>query len=146
MRKFLRCFINNKRGIARTIEAFFAAVLMLSSLAFIPAIQRNTQTANGVLSSKALDTMVSLDANGHLATLVDQRNWVAVKSCIESVLPTAIWFNLTVFNENMVPLNTVPISSGGVISDHIEAAEYLAASVSGTYAVYTIRLQLAGLD
>jgi hypothetical protein len=142
----MKRFIRNRRGQVRVIEAFFAAVLMLSSLAFIPTVTRSKQEANGVLSSKALDALVTLDADGHLSELADQRNWTALESCVKTVIPTVMWFNLTVFDENMTPLNSVLISNGGVSSNHVEAADYLTASASGTYAIYTLRLQLAGLD
>ena len=142
----MRRFLGNKRGQIRVIEAFFAAVLMLSSLALIPVVQKSSAGSNGVLSSTALNVLASLDSDGHLADLVDQRNWTVLQNCIEAFVSPAVWFNLTVYDENMTPVNNMAICSGSAISDHIEAADYLCASKSGTYAVYNVRLQLAGLD
>jgi hypothetical protein len=142
----VRSFRRNRRGQVRVIEAFFASVLLLSSLALIPAVQRHTSDPNTMLSSRALNVLASLDADGNLARLVDQRNWTALKSCLESALPAAVWFNITVFDENLTCLNGVLICSGGAISDHVDAVDYLCPSTSGNYAVYMLRLQLAGLD
>ena len=138
--------LKNKRGQVRVIEAFFAAVLLLSSMTLIPAFQKTTNDSNTVLSSKALNILESLDSDGHLATLVDEKNWTALQSLLESVIPPALWFNITVIGEDINALNPYPICSGSAISDHIEASEYICASTSSTFAVYTLRLQLAGLD
>jgi hypothetical protein len=119
---------------------------MLSSLALIPVLPKSSAGSNGVLSATALNVLATLDSNGHLADLVDQRNWTVLQNCIEAFIPPAVWFNLTVYDENMTPVNNVAICSGSAISDHIEAADYLCASKGGTYAVYNVRLQLAGLD
>jgi hypothetical protein len=140
-----RC-LNCKRGQIRVIEAFFASILLLSTLALAPAVQKAASGSNSVLSSRARSLLSSLDSNGHLARIVDQHNWSALRQSLEVVLPTTIWFNLTILDEDMLPVNSVLICNGGVVSDHIEAADYLCVSVSGNYAVYTLRLQLAGLD
>ena len=142
----MTCLVHDKKGQVRVIEAFFAAVLMLSSLSMVPTVQKITSNSNNGFSCQAFSTLANLDADGHLAELVDQRNWTALKDCLQIAIPSALWFNLTVFDENMNPLNTVLISNGGVTSNHIEAADYLAASSNGTYAIYTLRLQLAGLN
>ncbi len=137
--------IKNKRGQIRVIEAFFASVLLLSSLTLIPLTQRNSSGATNVLSSTAIDILIGVDNNGHLANLVEAGNWSAIQSCVQSFLPLTVWFNLTVFDSNMVRINGTLISSGGAVSDKIESADYVCASTSGNYAVYIIRLQLAAV-
>ncbi len=138
--------LKNNKGQIRVIEAFFASVLLLSSLTLIPAIQRNSNNSTGTLSSTALDVLMNLDDKGNLANLVDDRNWTQLESCIQSYVPLTVWFNLTVFNENMEQLNDVPISSGSAVSENIEAADYVCASMNRNYAVYIVRLQLAAVD
>jgi len=142
----MRRLIQNKRGQVRVIEAFFAALLMLSSLTLIPTVQHFSQGSDSALSSRARNLLVSLDSNGHLAELIDQRNWTALQCSVEALVSPAVWFNMTVYDENNLQSNNMLICSGSAISDHIEVADYLCASASGTYAVYTVRLQLAGLD
>lgn len=139
--------LRDKKGQIRVIEAFFASILLLSSLTLIPMVQRNQ--SNGVtaaLSSTSLNVLVSLDSNGHLADLVDEQNWASIQSLVQSCLPLTVWFNLTVFDQNMVRLNDFPICNGGLVSDTIQSADYVCASTSANYAVYIIRLQLAAVD
>ncbi len=138
--------LNDKKGQIRVIEAFFASVLLLSSLTLIPIMQRHDSGSASALSLNALDVLTSIDSNGHLADLVDSRNWTSLKSSIQSCIPLTVWFNLTVFDENMTILNEEPICSGSAVSDTMEAAEYVCPSTSANYAIYIIRLQLAGWD
>ena len=142
----MRRFIRDRRGQIRVIEALFASILMLASLALIPVAQHATQDANGTLSSTARDILAGLDGNGELARVADQQNWTAMQRLLEVAVPSAMWFNLTVLDESGAPINSVPICSGGAISDHIEAADYLCATTNANYAIYLLRLQLSGLD
>jgi hypothetical protein len=57
-----------------------------------------------------------------------------------------VWFNLTVFDEDMACINDILICSGSAVSDRIAAVDYVCASTSSNYAVYIIRLQLALVD
>jgi hypothetical protein len=139
-------FRRDRRGQIRIIEAFFASMLMLSMLAMIPALQTNTLPARGGLSTEPLKVLTSLDGNGHLTTLVDQHNWTALRDCFEAVISPVVWFNVTVFDHNMTPLNTAAISNGGPASERIESAEYICTSLSADFAVYIVRLQLAGVN
>jgi hypothetical protein len=142
----VRSLLQNRRGQIRVIEAFFAAVLMLSSLTLIPTVQRLSSSVESVQSSTALNVLATLDSDGHLSELVDQRNWSSLRSCVASLVSPALWFNLTVYDQNMTPLNDRAICSGGAISDNIDSAEYLCVSPDGTFSLYFVRLQLAGLN
>jgi len=142
----LRRFLNNKRGQVRVIEAFFAAVLMISSITIIPAIQSYSSTSEGTLSSVAINVLTAIDNEGHLADLINQENWTAIQNLVESCISPTLWFNITIFDEQMVPLNDIIISSGSSIGNHVEVANYVCASTNMTYAVYTVRLQLGGLN
>lgn len=138
--------LRDNKGQIRVIEAFFASVLLLSSLTLIPVVQRSPNNSADALSSTALNVLTSLDSNGHLAELVDSGNWTALKSNIQSAIPVTVWFNLTVFDENMNPLNPFQISSGSPVNDRIEAADYVCPSTSANYSLYILRLQLAAVD
>lgn len=138
--------LKDNKGQIRVIEAFFASVLLLSSLTLISMVQRSQSSdVTDVLSSTAINVLMSLDSNGHLANLVDSKNWTAIKSVVQSCLPLTIWFNLTVFDQNRAPVNDALICSGGLVSDKIQSTEYVCASTSRNYAVYIIRLQLAAV-
>jgi hypothetical protein len=138
--------LKDNKGQIRVIEAFFASILLLSSLTLVPVVQRNLGDSADVLSSTALSVLASLDSNGHLADLVDSEDWTAIRSSVESCIPLSVWFNLTVFDENMTRLNDVPICSGSVVNDDIAAADYVCASTSANYVIYILRLQLAAVD
>jgi hypothetical protein len=126
----------------RIIEAIFATVILMGCLALIPS-SSSVPDSTGNLISTGQNVLLSLDSNGHLATMVDNQNWVALKECLESALPLTVWFNLTVFNQNMKSVNPFPISDGGAVNDKIVSVDYVCASPNGTYAIYTLRLQLS---
>ncbi|MFB3890223.1 MAG: hypothetical protein ACE14S_12095 [Candidatus Bathyarchaeia archaeon] len=140
--------LRDKKGQIRTIEAFFAAVLLLSSLTIIPAVQRtpNDTAASGTLSPMASNVLASLDSNGRLGDLIDNSDWMTLRSSIQACVPPTVWFNVSVFDENMTILNTELICNGGTVNDKVEVAEYVCASTSANYAVYIVRLQFAAVD
>lgn len=138
--------LKDNRGQIRIIEAFFASILLLSSLTLIPATQNNSNDSTEILASTAHNVLMSLDSNGYLTSLVSNQSWINLKSSIQSSLSPMVWFNLTVFDENMACINDVPICSGSAVSDRIVAVDYVCAGTSSNYAVYIIRLQLALVD
>jgi hypothetical protein len=138
--------LKDNKGQIRTIEAFFAAILLLSSLTLIPAVQEHSSDQTTILSSIAHNILLSLDSDGQLASLIGNESWINLKSCIQSSISPMVWFNLTVFDEDMTRVNDVPITSGSPVNDRIVAVDYVCASTSSNYAVYIIRLQLAGVD
>jgi hypothetical protein len=138
--------LKDNKGQIRIIEAFFASILLLSALTLIPAVQEHSSDSTDNLSSTAHNILMSLDSNGHLASLIGNESWLSLKSCIQSSLSPMLWFNLTVFDENMTPINDIPITSGSPINDKIAAVDYVCAGTGSNYVVYIIRLQLAGVN
>ena len=138
--------LKDNKGQIRIIEAFFASILLLSALTLIPAVQENSSDQTEILSSTAHNILLSLDSDGQLASLIGNESWINLKSCIQSSLSPMVWFNLTVFDEDMAQINDVPITSGSAVNDRVVAVDYVCASTSSNYAVYIIRLQLAGVD
>ena len=138
--------LEDKKGQIRIIEAFFAAILMLSSLTLIPMVQKPSSDSTETLSSTAYNILMSLDSDGQLASMIDNESWVNLKSCVQSSLSPMVWFNLTVFDETMTRINDVPVTSGTAVNDRIAAIDYVCAGTDGNYAVYIGRLQLAEVD
>ena len=136
-------FRSNKRGQIRIIEAFFAALLIFSTLALIPSHEGVEQTHYNTLQAVGTESLVALDSNGMLSSLIEDSDWTALRSCAQSLLPVSLWFNITVFDENMVALNDVAVSNGGVVNEEMVAVNYVCAASGGNYAVYVVRLQLA---
>lgn len=135
--------LKDNKGQIRIIEAFFASVLILSTLALIPS---GTQVANSntqVLSSTATQVLTALDSDGLLSKLIENSSWTTLRECVESMLLPSTWFNLTVFNSNMQEVNDVQICSGNPVGQTIVSTEYVCASVSRDYAIYIIQLQLS---
>ena len=138
-------FLRNRKGQIRIIEAFFASILILSSLTLIPAGTDTTASDERSLSSKAREVLLSLDNDGYLSKLIENRSWTSLGKCIESFLLPTIWFNATVLDENDQCLNDVPITSGSPINEKISAVDYVCASRSSNFRIYVVRLQLSNV-
>jgi len=134
--------VRNRKGVARIIEAFLASVLLFSCLSFVP-ITSNIKNSSGTLVSTAQNALLSMDSNGHLATLIENGNWSLLKACIASALPMTAWYNLTVFDQDMNIINNSPICNAGTVSDKIVSVDYVCVSQNAAYAVYVLRLQLS---
>lgn len=138
-------FLKDNKGQIRIIEAFFASLLILASIALIPSSPPTEDTTNKTLGLKAQQLLTTLDRENLLPKLIEDRNWTALKKCVEYSLSPAIWFNLTVYDEDMHTLNDILICNGSPVSETIAAIEYLCASTGRNYRIYTIRLQLSSV-
>jgi hypothetical protein len=140
--------LRDRKGQVRVIEAFFAATLLLSCLALIPAqsTSRDAFTDSDKLESMAQNILLSLNSEGQLAKLVDNRDWANLGDCIEATLPLMMWFNLTVYDTNTHALNEYPICNGGAVNAKIASVDYVCATSNSTFAVYVLQLQLATVD
>ena len=136
-------FRKNQSGQIRTIEAFLASLLIFATLALVPSQLTVGQTSYDTLYSTGTQTLVALDSNGMLSNLIEDSNWTTLKNCIQATVPVSLWFNLTVFDENMTCLNDVFVSNGSPVSEEIVAVNYVCATSNGHYAVYVVQLQLA---
>ena len=136
--------MQNKKGVVRVIEAFLASVLLVSCLATIPT-QPSVQDSSTNLTSTAQNVLLTLDSNGHLGSLLDNREWASLEASLETALPLTMWFNLTVYDRNMNSLNSYPITNGGEVNNKIVSLDYICASQNSSYAIYILRLQLSEL-
>jgi hypothetical protein len=141
----LRRLARDNKGVVRVIEAFFASMLVLGCLMLIP-IQTPNTTPPVDLSIKAQNILLSLDGDGQLGSIVNNHDWAALCSSIESTLPLTMWFNLTVYDSQMNELNSYPICNGGQPSNQISSVTYVCASQNSVYSVYVLQLQLAVVD
>jgi hypothetical protein len=138
--------LRDKRGQVRVIEAFLASMLVLACLALIPSQSTEVQRSSINLDSTAENVLLSLDSDGQLGRLIDNRDWASLDSFLESALPLTVWYNLTIYNSDGGCLNSYPICNGGAVSNQVSSITYVCASPSSTYAVYVLQLQLAVLD
>lgn len=139
-------FLRDNRGQIRTIEAIFASILILSSIALIPSPRNVVNQNDQILSSTARNVLITLDKDGSLSRLIDNANWTTLRSRVASLLSSIIWFNLTVFDENMQRLNENQISAGTPISGRIVGTDYICVSSSQNYRIYIVRFQLSAVN
>lgn len=135
----------NRKGQIRTIEAFFSALLIISTLLLTSSISYpNKEEALHNLISIGMNALLELDSNGTLAKLIDSQDWLEIKKSLEALLPNGVWFNLTVFDDDMTLLNQdFSITNGKAPSQRKVSIEYLCISRNPAFQVYTLRLQLA---
>jgi hypothetical protein len=134
--------LRENKGVVRVIEAFLASILLMSCLALVPAPSTVKNPTENLVST-ANNVLLSLDNDGHLATIIGSRNWTTLKDCVESALPLTIWFNLTVFDQEMNTLNPFPLCNAGAVNDKVVSVDYVCVSQNSNYTIYVLRLQLS---
>jgi len=135
----------NRKGQIRIIEAFFSALLIISALLLTSSLNYpNKGETLDELTQMGINVLLELDNNGTLAEFIDNQDWLGIKRSLEILLPNGVWFNLTVFDNNMTVLNQdFSITNGKAPSQRKASIEYLCVSRKTTFQVYTVRLQLA---
>ena len=131
-------------GQIRILEAFFSALVIFSAFAVssnIPVSQNASRSSN--LASIGLQALMKLDFDGSLGQYIDDGNWTGLRETLSVVLPEGTSFNLTVYNEQMVQLNSAVISNGEFGSQTVNCAEYICVSRGSAFQSYIIRLYLA---
>lgn len=115
---------------------------MFSAIALIPS-QTIVGTSNDqFLYSIARNVLPTLDNDGSLSKLIETQDWTTLTTQISLALPSSVWFNLTIFDENMNPI-TQPLISRGTPNGRIVSTDYVCASQEGDFSIYIIRLQLS---
>jgi len=132
-----------EKGQIRVLEAFFAALLVFSSLFLVPSITMPKSENLSELYSVGMNVLLQLDSDGSLSNFIKSENWSDLRICLQEMLPSGVWFNLTVLNTQGARLNNVSISNGYVVSEKKVSVEYLCVSSVSTYEIYIVRLQLA---
>ena len=135
-----------RKGQIRILEAFFAALLIFSSLFLISAPSTTNNDESKSLYTVGINALLQLDSDGSLSKLIKNKDWDALRDILRQTLPSGIWFNLTVLDGQGNQLNDVVISNGGQVSDTIVSVEYLCAASNPSYSIYILHLQLARAD
>jgi len=135
----------NRKGQIRIIEAFFSALLIISALLLTSSLNYpNKEETLDELTQMGINVLLELDNNGTLAGFIDNQDWLGIKRSLEILLPNGVWFNLTIFDNNMTVLNQdFSITNGKAPSQRKASIEYLCVSRKTTFQLYTVRLQLA---
>jgi len=135
----------NSRGQTRVLEAFFAALLIWSTLLIVSPMTAPTERNqdSGTLASAGTQALLQLDREGSLGKLIDEGNWTGLRSCLQTLLPLGVCFNLTVYDESESIVNDVSVSNGGIVNEDVVSVEYVCVVSSGGFHYYKVRLQLA---
>ncbi len=134
----------DNRGQMRVVEAFLSILLLFSALALTTLISPASNFENNDdLAAVGMQTLVSMDHDGKLGKLVDERNWTTLADALNTLLPVGTSYNLTVYDENLQPLNNVSISNGIIPDQNTVSIQYPCASPTPQGNYYLLRLQLA---
>lgn len=135
----------DNRGQIRIIEAFLAiavifAVLTISTVPFPSSPDLAKQES---LASLGMQVLIKLDANGMLGKLIAQENWTALKQALDTSLPIGVSFNLTIYDENLNPINSQVIQNTNLLGRETVSVQYVCASQSQSVQFFILRLQVA---
>ena len=134
----------DSKGQMRTVEAFLAILLLFSAFALTTLVTpAATPTNNDDLATVGTQALISIDNDGELGNLIEARNWTAIADALNILLPVGMSYNLTVYDENLQPLNNVTISNGIIPNQNTVSVQYPCASQSPQGNLYLLRLQLA---
>jgi len=135
---------SKNRGQIRIIEAFLAVFIIFSSLmvsANLTLTQNKTKCDD--LASLGLQALMKLDSGGSLGIYIDCEDWFSLRDALNTVLPSGVSFNLTIYNKQMQQVNNAVISNGAFNSQEIAFVEYVCASQGSIFHCYIIHLYLA---
>jgi hypothetical protein len=134
----------NNRGQVRIVEAFLAVLIVFSAFtvtANVTVTQSNPR--DGDLASAGLETLLKLDSDGRLASWIGSKNWTTIRETLSLALPAGVAFNITIYDDQMQPVNTATISNGAFGSQKISSVEYVCGDQSMIFHVYIVQLELA---
>ncbi|MGB9713852.1 MAG: hypothetical protein ACPLZC_02595 [Candidatus Bathyarchaeales archaeon] len=131
-------------GQMRILEAFLAVIIIFSAFAVSANLTVTRSNAeDDDLASFGLQALMQLDSDGSLGKLIDEENWVELRETLSLALPAGTSFNMTVYDEQMQPVNPTLISNGALIGQKTAFVEYVCVSRSPVFRCYIIHLQLA---
>lgn len=134
----------DNKGQIKVIEAFLAVSVMFSVLVLnAPMSSTPNLERQGTLKKLGTQVLIKLDNNGTLGKLIESGNWTALIQAMNLFLPTGIFYNLTVYDENMQRVNAQEIGNSSQEGSEAVVIQYLCATQSSDTHVYTIKLQLA---
>jgi len=128
----------------RTIEAFLSILLLFSTFALATLVSPASNIDNdNTLATMGMQTLASMDSDGWLGRIIDEGNWTTLADALDILLSVGISYNLTVYDENLQPVNNVSISNGIISNRNVVSVQYPCASPSPQGKCYLLRLQLA---
>lgn len=128
----------------RTVEAFLSILILFAAfgIATLASPTLTTQKAS-TLRNTGLQALLSLDDQGQLGNLITAKNWTALTTSLQNILPVGVCFNLTILDETIMPINDVQITNGIAGRFDIVTVQYPCVSLNPQSRNYLLRLQLA---
>ncbi|MFB0567629.1 MAG: hypothetical protein ACETVM_03490 [Candidatus Bathyarchaeia archaeon] len=135
----------DKKGQIRIIEAFLAIAVIFSALIFTTVTFPSSPNLakQKSLASVGMQALIKLDLNGTLGKLIAQENWTDIKQSLDISLPIGVSFNLTIYDENLSPINSQVIQNTNLLGRETVSVQYICASQSQNIQFFVLRLQLA---
>ena len=134
----------DRKGQIRIIESFLAIAVVFSavliSVTFPSAPDFSKQKS---LASMGTQALMAIDTNGTLGNLILQQNWTDIKTALDILLPAGVSFNLTVYDENGVAVNSEVIQNSNLLGREAVSVQYVCATRSRAVRFFVVRLQLA---
>jgi len=134
----------DEKGQIRILEAFLAVGVIFVAL-LIPIVWPSSPslTQQKSLADMGSQALITLDANGTLGSLITQGNWTSIKQSLDVLLPISVTFNLTVYDENLLPLNNQLIQNTNLLGSEAVSVRYVCASQDLNVTFYILQLQMA---
>jgi len=133
----------DNKGQIRIIEAFLAVSVMFSAIVFTtPMPTPPTHDRQTDLRKLGMQVLLSLDNNGTLGRLIENKDWSGLRQTLDLTLPKGVLYNLTVYDENMQEINGQEIANTSQLGQEAVMAQYLCVTQSADVRFYTVRLLL----
>lgn len=106
---------NKNKAQMRVVEAILASFIIIFALSFVnffaltPTSQKYEITD---LEKVGYNALHDLDVQGLLVPMVYDNHWTDLKAALGVILPTDVYYNITVLDLDKNPLNDVSISFG----------------------------------
>lgn len=134
----------DQKGQIRIIEAFLSIAVIFSVLLISATFPSSPNLEKQkYLADLGTQSLMKLDTNGTLGSLIAQKSWTTIKSSLDVLLPVGVYFNLTVFDENLQPMNSQAIQNSNLFGREAVSVQYVCATQTMNAQFFVLRLQLA---
>lgn len=134
----------DRRGQIRILEAFLSIAVIFSALLISMTFPSSPNLAKQKsLANIGTQALMKLDTNDTLGNLIKQENWTAIKQALDILLPIGVSFNLTIYDENLNPINSQAIQNTNLLGRETVSVQYVCASQNQNVRFFVLRLQLA---
>lgn len=133
----------DNKGQIRIIEAFLAVSVMFSAIVFTtPMSPPSSLDRQSDLKKLGIQVLLSLDNNGTLGKLIQDEDWSALRQTMDLALPKGIFYQMTIYDENMQKINTQEIANTSQLGQEAVMTQHLCVTQGSNVHFYIVRLLL----